>query len=121
MEDISTDLTRTFPASVMSVNTLDYTRAIHTMSAKELFEAMNKIFAGIIPLIAGGGGIIDKFEKAGMTGLYPDSGENALTAAISCVQRLMKWGTDACGELAVGLDYGEVMMGLRAARTVFPL
>lgn len=117
MEDISTELTRTFPASVMSVNTLDYTRAIHTMSAKELFEAMNKIFAGIIPLIAGSGGIIDKFEKAGMTGLYPDSGENALTTAISLCAAVDEMGrTDACGELAVGLDYGEVMMGIAGCK-----
>lgn len=112
-EDISTKLSRSFNASVISVNTLDYTQAIHTMESGELFTAMNEIFAGIIPLIAGSGGVIDKFDKASMTGLYTQSGENALMAAISMCEAVDAMVLrNGCTELSVGLDYGEVMLGI---------
>lgn len=111
--DISTRLSRTFMASVISVNTMDFTQAIHTMTSAELFETLNKIFAAIIPGIVNSGGIIEKFEKAGIAAFYLESGEDALMAAISLCEAVDKTiPEENSGHFSVGLDYGEIMLGI---------
>lgn len=111
--DISTQLSRTFMASVMTVNTMDYTKAIHTMTSGELFHTLNRIFAAIIPGITDSGGVIEKFEKAGLTGLYLESEEAALMAAVSLCEAVDRAvGEENSGNLSIGLDYGEVMLGI---------
>lgn len=111
-ENISTDSQRSFVSSVMSVKVLDYNNAIHTMASEQLFQAINKVFSRLIPVIQQNG-IIDSFDKTGMTGLYPNSSDHALTAAVSLCNEV-----DALGEaekydrFAVGLSHGEVMIGV---------
>lgn len=111
--DMSTDVQQVFDTSIMSVNVLNFINAIHTMSSRQLFSAVNEAFARMIPDIAGSGGVIDKFEKAGLLALYMDSCDNALTAAISLCE-----GVDGLDQpekyagFSIGLCYGSVMLGI---------
>lgn len=117
IEEISDAQTRSFPASIMSVNTLDYDRAVRTMSAEELFDSMNKIFAQIIPVIVQSGGVIDKFENSGMTGFYENSNEKVLAAAVTLCDVVDHMDTkENCEKLAIGLDYGDIMLGVAGCK-----
>lgn len=113
VSDISTNLSRTFKASVLSVNTLDYEAAMHTQDSGEMFRRMNDIFAEIIPKIVERGGIIDKFNKAGVSGLYLESEEQALQSAVSmCEAAEADREGEEWKDLSIGLDHGEVMIGI---------
>lgn len=112
-EEITMSLQRSFIASVMSIQVLDYDHAIHTMASDKLFMAINKMFSRLIPVVVQSGGIIDRFDKAGMTGLYAVDNEQALTAAVSlCEQVDDLHESQDYGEFAVGLDHGEVIIGV---------
>ena len=113
VEDITMNLQRSFTASVMSVRVLNYDHAIHTMASDKLFMAINRMFSRLIPVVAQSGGIIDRFDKAGMTGLYAEDSEQALKAAVSlCEQVDELHESQNYGEFAVGLDHGEVIIGV---------
>lgn len=124
--DMTTDVQQAFQTSVMSVNVLDFSNAIHTMSAQQLFSAINEVFAQIIPAITGSGGVIDSFQKAGLSALYTDRSEkaglaavytdcseNALTAAISMCERIDHMSEpEKYAGFSVGLCFGSVMLGI---------
>ncbi len=111
--DMTTDVQQAFKTSVMSVNVLDFSNAIHTMSSQQLFSTINEVFARIIPAITGSGGVIDNFQKAGLSALYTDNGENALTAAITMCESVDHLGTpEKYAGFSIGLCYGGVMLGI---------
>ena len=113
VKDITMNLQRSFIASVMSVRVLNYDHAIHTMASDKMFMVINRIFSRLIPVVVQSGGIIDRFDKAGMTGLYAEDSEQALKAAVSlCVQVDDLGESQNYGEFAVGLDHGEVIIGV---------
>ena len=111
--DMTTDVQQAFDTSVMSVNALDFSAAIHTMSAQQLFSTINEVFTRIIPAITGSGGVIDNFQKAGLSALYTERSENALTAAITMCESMDHLDTpDKYTGFSIGLCYGGVMLGI---------
>lgn len=112
-KDVSTQLSKTFQASVLSVNVLDYTKAIHTMGAEELFCTINDAFARFVPLVLTSGGVIESFEKSGLTAMYLDNSEAALHAVVSMCEAVDEQGqSDTYSSFSVGIDHGEVMLGI---------
>lgn len=112
-KDVSTQLSKTFQASVVSVNVLDYTKAIHTMGAEELFCTINGIFTQFVPLLMESGAIIESFEKSGLTAMYLDNREAALTAVVSMCEAVdQQEESSTYSSFSVGIDHGEVMLGI---------
>ena len=110
---MTTDVQQVFDTTILSVNVLNFINAIHTMSSQELFSAINEAFSRMIPHIAGSGGIIDKFEKAGLSALYMDSCDDALTAAISLCEDVDGLAQpEKYAGFSMGLCYGSVMVGI---------
>ena len=112
-KDITTKLQRSFVSTVMWVNVLDYTDALHALKAGQLYLAINQVFSSIIPIVMRSGGIIDHFDRAGMNGLYMEQSEAALKAAISMCETV-----DLLGEpkkysgFSIGISHGPVMFGI---------
>lgn len=113
VSEVSTGLQRSFEASVLHINILDYMEAVHTMDSQTLFTRINQIFAKLIPVITEKGGTIAQFHRAAMSGIYIGSSENALSAAVSLCEAAdgMKFDEKYQG-FSIGLAHGSVMFGI---------
>lgn len=113
ISEVSTGLQRSFEASVLHINVLDYMEAVHTMDSQMLFTQINQIFAKLIPVITGSGGILAQFHRAAISGIYIGSSEKALSAAVSLCEAVdcMEFAGKYQG-FSIGLAHGSVMFGI---------
>ena len=111
--EITTGLQQEFTAAVMYVNTMDYIEAVHNINSGKLFADINRVFKSLIPVILEKGGMIDKFERAGMSGLFTENNENAVEAAVLLCDAVEKLDDkEEYKGFSIGLTYGEVMFGV---------
>lgn len=114
VQDLVLDRQRNVQAVDMSVNSNEFSRMIHSMSAREVFSFINRFFQGAIPQIYQEGGIVEAFREAGMTVLFLKDYERAIVAAVSVCELLNELGAEQ--ELytgySIGMTYENAIVGV---------
>ena len=104
--------------TILSFNAVRFEEIVSTMTGEEMFRMINLIFSNLVPLVNNNGGVVDKFENAGLVAFYTGGNERALNTAISVCQTMellnagQGFGPDRQIEMASGLSYGPVMIGI---------
>ena len=88
------------------------------LPAGRLFAFINHVLSECIPPVMENGGVIERFEKAGLQAFYTESVKEALTAAVTVRQKILaasKADTLGAGkkvDITIGITYGPVMVGV---------
>ncbi len=104
--------------TILSFNVMKFEEMVSTMTGAEMFRLINRIYSNLVPLVNNNGGVVDKFENAGLVAFYTGGNERALSTAISVCQTMdlvnagQGFGADRQIEMASGLSYGPVMIGI---------
>ncbi len=104
--------------TILSFNAVKFEEIVSTMNGEEMFTLINRIFSNLVPIVNGNGGVVDKFENAGLVAFYTGGNERALATAISVCQTMDQlnaeqgFGPERQIEMANGLSYGSVMIGI---------
>lgn len=104
--------------TIFSFDAVKFEELVSTMNGEEMFNLINQIFSNLVPIVNSNGGVVDKFENAGLVAFYTGGNERALVTAISVCQTMDRlnaeggFGSDRQIEIAGGLSYGPVMIGI---------
>jgi class 3 adenylate cyclase/HAMP domain-containing protein len=104
--------------TILSFNAVRFEEMVSTMTGEEMFRMINRVFSNLVPLVNNNGGVVDKFENAGLVAFYTDGNERALNTAISVCQTMdsvnaeQSFGAGRQIEMASGLSYGPVKIGI---------
>lgn len=104
--------------TILSFDAVKFEEMVSAMNGEEMFNLINRIFSNLVPIVNGNGGVVDKFENAGLVAFYTGGNERALVTAISVCQTMDRlnaeggFGPGRQIEMANGLSYGSVMIGI---------
>lgn len=101
-----------FSAVILDVNRADFSGAAHSEKTEEVFASINGMLGRAIPVICRQGGLIDSFERGGISAFFTSPCEQALMAAVSLCEELHAAGKEEYASVAAGLTYGTVMIGV---------
>ncbi len=107
-------------ATVLNCSVGSFDRIARDMRSKEMFRFINRVLARLVPVVDDTGGLVDRFDKAGLLAVYTERPEQALDAAVTLCQtvRLLRaeenenWDP----EFHVTLSAGSAMIGIVGAR-----
>ena len=96
---------------IADVNMSGFSEYSQSMASSSVVESVNNLLSGIIPAVTQNGGTIEGFSEAGLTALFGNEYEKAVTASISiCDGVRQKTGGDE--DIAVGICDGSVLLGI---------
>lgn len=101
-----------FSAVILDVNRADFSDAIRDKKTEDVFASINGMLGQAIPIIRGRGGLIDSFERGGISAFFKDGCAQALTAAVSLCEAVNAGGKEEYFSVAAGLTKGSVMIGV---------
>ncbi len=101
-----------FSAVILDVNKADFSGVVHNKKTEEVFASINRMLGCVLPIIYGRGGMVDSFEGGGISALFPEAYEQALTAAVSVCEEINAIGDEEYATVAAGLTMGTVMIGV---------
>ena len=101
-----------FSAVILDVNRADFSDTIHDRKTEDVFASINGMLGQAIPIIRGQGGLIDSFERGGISAFFKDRCAQALTAAVSLCEAVNAGGKEEYASVAAGLTEGSVMIGV---------
>lgn len=101
-----------FSAVIMDVNRANFSGVVHNKKTEEVFASINGMLGRVIPVICSQGGLIDSFEGGGLSALFTDSHEQALTAAVSMQEEINAMKNEEYAAVTAGLTRGLVMIGV---------
>lgn len=103
--------------SILFCDVRDFTGFAARAEAAEVVANLNRLFELIVPVIAGQGGHIDKFEGDGLLAVfgaprsYPDHADRAVRAACEIARRVNDSGEAGDFRVGVGVNTGPVVAG----------
>lgn len=104
--------------TVCTIHAKDFETAVHKIPIDCILKYITSVLDTLVPFVIAQGGVIEKFEEAGLTAFYTEESEKALLAAISACQKMEVttiedfYGIHKKMELAVGITYGPAMIGI---------
>lgn len=101
-----------FSAVIMDVNRANFSGVVHNKKTEEVFASINGMLGRVLPVISSQGGLTDSFEGGGLSALFTDSGDQALTAAVSMQEEINAMGNEEYATVTAGLTRGLVMIGV---------
>ena len=91
-----------------------------TMRSKEMFRLINQVLAQLVPVVDESGGMVDRFDRAGLLAIYTDQTRRALDAAVTLCQTIRVNRPEETGEevlpFHVILSAGPAMIGIVGAQ-----
>ncbi len=113
-EDLSLEKQRSVQTVNMSVNSNEFSKIIHSMSAKEVFSFINRFFQDAITQIYQSGGLVESFWETGMRVLYLHDYEKAIVSAVSICELLNELGKEAeiYTNYTIGMTYENTIVGV---------
>ena len=103
--------------TVLFCDVRDFTRFASGATPQEVVEALNRLFEVIVPIIAGQGGHVDKFEGDGLLAVFgapepfPDHADRAVRAACEIGTAVNEEGEAGELRVGVGVNTGTVIAG----------
>ena len=103
--------------TVMFCDVRDFTEFASGATPAEVVAALNRLFEVIVPIIAGHGGHIDKFEGDGLLAVFgapepfPDHADRAVSAACAIGAAVNERGEAGELRVGVGVNTGRVVAG----------
>ncbi len=94
-----------------------YTEFASESTPQQVVAALNELFETIVPIIAGHGGHIDKFEGDGLLAVFgapepfPDHADRAVRAACEIASTVNRDGGGGELRVGIGVNSGEVIAG----------
>ena len=101
-------------AGIMNIDLAGFQANIHRIDVKEVYRLINQVLACCIPFINKSEGSITNFQNAGVTALFTEDAEKGLNTAVSICEEMRKLPEKdkKYGQLAIGICYGNVMIGM---------
>lgn len=105
-----------------------FTTLSESISPEEVYEFLNEYFQLITPLIANGGGFIDKYMGDGIMAIFADtetqknSADNSVMTAISLFKEVQNFNNSRISKglkpirIGVGINTGELILGTVGTR-----
>lgn len=97
--------------AVLSMEPRGFKERTKNMSSEETFSYINDMLEKIMPPVLSKGGMIERFDKAGICSFYRNHVEYALKSAILACESI-SGGEE---QLSVGIARGKVMVGIAGA------
>lgn len=101
-----------FSAAILDVNREDFAGGAHCGGTEEVFSSINGMLGRMIPVISRQGGLVDSFERGGISAFFTGACGQALTAAVSLWEELHAAEDETYTTAAAGLARGSVMIGV---------
>ncbi|MFT4106963.1 MAG: hypothetical protein QM657_14510 [Lacrimispora sp.] len=103
-----------FSSIIMDVNMADLSGMVQGKRVNEVFTSINRMLNQVIPVVYSHGGMVEGFQGGGLSALFLEEYEQALTASVSICENINTIdGRDREYEsVTVGLCYGSVMIGV---------
>lgn len=104
--------------TILSFNTVGFEEMASSMNARQMFPLINRTLSELVPVVNQNGGVVDRFENAGLVAFYTGSSEAALTTAITVCQKVDQvnenggFGDGLTLEMTSGISRGPVMIGI---------
>ncbi|MGN1349545.1 MAG: HAMP domain-containing protein [Anaerovoracaceae bacterium] len=104
--------------TILSVNAQGFSDMISSMNSAEMFRFINDVYSELVPIINEKGGVVDRFEEAGLVAFFTGSSEDAVNSAVSVCQEMDVVNSRRTAKglpvvtLTGGISYGPVMVGI---------
>ena len=106
-------------ATVLNCSVGAFDDIVRSLRSKEMFRLINQVLARLVPVVDQSGGLVDRFDRAGLLAIYTERPDKALDAAISLCQTLRAGRPEEAGEreldFHVTLSAGPAMIGIVGA------
>jgi len=101
--------------TVMFADVRSFTTLSENLTPEESFQFVNLLLSGLGPIIRKYNGFIDKFMGDGVMALFPDSPDDAVSAAIEMQRELSEFNRtrpkNAQVRIGIGVHTGTLMLG----------
>ncbi len=103
-----------FSSVILDFNKADFSGVVQGKQVNEVFASINQMLGKALPAVSSHGGVAEGFAGGGLTALFFDQYEPALTAAVSIFENLhaMKGEDREYETVAAGICEGTVMIGV---------
>lgn len=106
-------------ATVLNCSVGAFDQIARGLRSKEMFRLINQVLARLVPVVDGSGGLVDRFDRAGLLAIYTQQPDRALDAAISLCQTLRTAQLEEAEgqdlDFHVTLSAGPAMIGIVGA------
>lgn len=117
--DVRLEDSTSVEATVLNCSVGAFDEIARSLRSKEMFRLINQVLARLVPVVDQTGGLVDRFDRAGLLAIYTDRPEKALDAAVSLCQTLRLARLTEAGEQAldfhVTISAGPAMIGIVGA------
>lgn len=106
-------------ATVLNCTVSAFDDIARTLRSKEMFRLINQVLAQLVPVVDRTGGLVDRFDRAGLLAIYTDQPDRALDAAVTLCQTIRaaapEDGSKQDLRFHVTLSAGPAMIGIVGA------
>ncbi len=106
-------------ATVLNCSVGAFDHIARSLRSKEMFRLINQVLARLVPVVDRSGGLVDRFDRAGLLAIYTEQPDRALDAAISLCQTLRSGQLEEAEgqelDFHVSLSAGPAMIGIVGA------
>lgn len=106
-------------ATVLNCSVGAFDQIARGLRSQEMFRLINQVLARLVPVVDGSGGLVDRFDRAGLLAIYTEQPDRALDAAVSLCQTLRAQQFAETGgrelDFHVTLSAGAAMIGIVGA------
>ena len=106
-------------ATVLNCTVGAFDHIARGLRSKEMFRLINQVLARLVPVVDKSGGLVDRFDRAGLLAIYTEQPDRALDAAISLCQTLRAGQFEEAEgqelDFHVTLSAGPAMIGIVGA------
>ncbi|MFT4926455.1 MAG: ligand-binding sensor domain-containing protein/signal transduction histidine kinase [Phenylobacterium sp.] len=103
--------------TVFNLNIHGFSALSEQLTPKQNFDFLNEYLGYVIPQISQNGGFIDKYQGDAVMALFPDSADDAVTAAVAVLAKVQQYNSqrvaqgDEALSVGIGLHSGSLMLG----------
>ena len=106
-------------AAVLNCSVGAFDDIARSLRSREMFRMINRVLARLVPVVDETGGMVDRFDRAGLLAIYTHQPDKALDAAITLCQTLQAVKIEEAGnqdlDFHVTLSAGPAMIGIVGA------
>ncbi|MEG0780869.1 MAG: HAMP domain-containing protein, partial [Oscillospiraceae bacterium] len=75
-------------ATVLNCALGGFDEIARSLRSKEMFRLINEVLARLVPVVDSSGGLVDRFDRAGLLAIYTERPDRALDAAVTLCQTI---------------------------------
>jgi|GEM_PF-6935047 len=106
-------------ATVLNCSVGAFDEIARSLRSREMFRLINQVLARLVPVVDRSGGLVDRFDRAGLLAIYTDRPDRALDAAVTLCQTLRSAELEEAQgrtlDFHVTISAGPAMIGIVGA------